>query len=105
MRVDIQKEFSTLEKSLLESREDIITEVTKEILKTESNLESQILKYEIIEALDLKTHIISVVEKFYQKLINLNRMIQKNLVFNIKNKPKDLMFLHKKAYLAFQNLQ
>lgn len=91
--MDIQKEFKSLEETLLNNKEDYITEVTKEVLKSEEAIEKQLLKYEIIEALDLKEQIISVTEKFYLKLINLNKMVQKNLIFNIKNKPKDIMFL------------
>ena len=91
--MDIEKEFLLLEQKLLENKKSILEEVKEEIIKTESNIEKQIIKYEIIEAIDFEKQVIPIVEKFYQKLINLNKLVQKNLVFNIKNKPKDLMFL------------
>ena len=91
--MDIQKEFTLLEQELLQDKENIIEEIKKEVSKTETNIEKQLIKYELIETIELEQQIILVVDKFYQKLINLNKMIQKNLLFNIKNKPKDLMFL------------
>jgi len=91
--MDIQKEFTLLEQELLQDKENIIEEIKKEVSKTEANIEKQLIKYELIETIELEQQIILVVDKFYQKLINLNKMIQKNLLFNIKNKPKDLMFL------------
>ena len=91
--MDIQKEFTLLEQELLQDKENIIEEIKKEVSKTETNIEKQLIKYELIETIELEEQIILVVDKFYQKLINLNKMIRKNLLFNIKNKPKDLMFL------------
>ena len=91
--MDIQKEFTLLEQELLQDKENIIEEIKKEVSKTETNIEKQLIKYELIETIELEQQIILVVYKFYKKLINLNKMIQKNLIFNIKNKPKDLMFL------------
>lgn len=91
--MDIQKEFTLLEQELLQDKENIIEEIKKEVSKTETNIEKQLIKYELIETIELEEQIILVVDKFYQKLINLNKTIQKNLLFNIKNKPKDLMFL------------
>lgn len=91
--MDIKNEFDMINSELLKDKIITIDKVNEYSVKIKE-LIIQKLKKTMIDA-DFNIDVVPIVNKFYQKLINLNNFVQKNLVFNIKNEPDDIMFLQK----------
>lgn len=91
--MDIKNEFDMINSELLKDKIITIDKVNEYSIKIKE-LIIQKLKKTMIDA-DFNIDVVPIVNKFYQKLINLNNFVQKNLVFNIKNEPEDIMFLQK----------
>ena len=91
--MDIKNEFDMINSELLKDKIITIDKVNEYSIKIKE-LIIQKLKKTMIDA-DFNIDVVPIVNKFYQKLINLNNFVQKNLVFNIKNEPDDIMFLQK----------
>ena len=91
--MDIKNEFDMINSDLLKDKIITIDKVNEYSIKIKESI-IQKLKKAMIDA-DFNIDVVPVVSKFYQKLINLNNFVQKNLVFNIKNEPDDIMFLQK----------
>lgn len=91
--MDIKNEFDMINSNLLKDKIITIDKVNEYSIKIKESI-IQKLKKAMIDA-DFNIDVVPVVNKFYQKLINLNNFIRKNLVFNIKNEPDDIMFLQK----------
>lgn len=91
--MDIKNEFDMINSELLKDKIITIDKVKEYSIKIKESI-IQKLKKTMIDA-DFNIDVVPIVNKFYQKLINLNNFVQKNLVFNIKNEPDDIMFLQK----------
>lgn len=91
--MDIKNEFDLINSKLLNNKILTIKKVNEEALKTKELIIVK-LKKEMLET-NFDINIVSIINKFYQKLININNFVRKNLVFNIKNEPDDIMFLQK----------
>ena len=91
--MDIKNEFDMINSELLKDKIITIDKVNEYSIKIKESI-IQKLKKTMIDA-DFNIDVVPIVNKFYQKLINLNNFVQKNLVFNIKNEPDDIMFLQK----------
>lgn len=91
--MDIKNEFDMINSELLKDKIITIDKVSEYSIKIKESI-IQKLKKTMIDA-DFNIDVVPIVNKFYQKLINLNNFVQKNLVFNIKNEPDDIMFLQK----------
>lgn len=91
--MDIKNEFDLINSELLNNKILTIKKVNEEALKTKELIIVK-LKKEMLET-NFDINIVPIINKFYQKLININNFVRKNLVFNIKNEPDDIMFLQK----------
>ena len=91
--MDIKNEFDLINSKLLNNKILTIKKVNEEALKTKELIIIK-LKKEMLET-NFDINIVPIINKFYQKLININNFVRKNLVFNIKNEPDDIMFLQK----------
>ena len=91
--MDIKNEFNMINSELLKDKTTTIDKVNEYSIMIKETI-IQKLKKEMIDT-DIDINIVPIVNKFYQKLINLNNFVQKNLLFNIKNEPDDIMFLQK----------
>ena len=91
--MDIKSEFDLINSKLLNNKILTIKKVNEEALKTKELIIIK-LKKEMLET-NFDINIVPIINKFYQKLININNFVRKNLVFNIKNEPDDIMFLQK----------
>ena len=91
--MDIKNEFNMINSELLKDKTTTIDKVNEYSIMIKETI-IQKLKKEIIDT-DIDINIVPIVNKFYQKLINLNNFVQKNLLFYIKNEPDDIMFLQK----------
>ncbi len=91
--MDIKNEFDLINSKLLNNKILTIKKVNEEALKTKELIIVK-LKKEMLET-NFDINIVPIINKFYQKLININNFVRKNLVFNIKNEPDDIMFLQK----------
>lgn len=91
--MDIKNEFDLINSKLLNNKILTIKKVNEETLKTKELIIVK-LKKEMLET-NFDINIVPIINKFYQKLININNFVRKNLVFNIKNEPDDIMFLQK----------
>ena len=91
--MDIKSEFDLINSKLLNNKILTIKKVNEEALKTKELIIVK-LKKEMLET-NFDINIVPIINKFYQKLININNFVRKNLVFNIKNEPDDIMFLQK----------
>lgn len=91
--MDIKNEFDLINSELLNNKILTIKKVNEEALKTKELIIVK-LKKEMLET-NFDINIVPIINKFYQKLININNFVRKNLAFNIKNEPDDIMFLQK----------
>ncbi len=91
--MDIKNEFDLINSKLLNNKILTIKKVNEEALKTKELIMVK-LKKEMLET-NFDINIVPIINKFYQKLININNFVRKNLAFNIKNEPDDIMFLQK----------
>ena len=91
--MDIKNEFDLINSKLLNNKILTIKKVNEEALKTKELIIVK-LKKEMLET-NFDINIVPIINKFYQKLININNFVRKNLVFNIKNEPDDIMLLQK----------
>lgn len=91
--MDIKNEFDLINSKLLNNKILTIKKVNEEALKTKELIIVK-LKKEMLET-NFDINIVPIINKFYQKLININNFVRKNLAFNIKNEPDDIMFLQK----------
>ena len=91
--MDIKEEFKNINLSLVEEKSNVINKINEQIDISTTRIRNKLLKENI--GLNYKIDIVPIVNKFYQKIVNINDFVQKNLVFNIKNEPDDIMFLQK----------
>lgn len=91
--MNIKDEFNQINLELTENKNDICNRINEKISLTQTQIENKLKKENI--AVKVKLNIIPIINKFYQKLININNFVEKNLLFNIKNEPEDMMFLQK----------
>ena len=91
--MDIKEEFKNINLSLVEEKSNVINKINEQIDISTTRIRNKLLKENI--ELNYKIDIVPIVNKFYQKIVNINDFVQKNLVFNIKNEPDDIMFLQK----------
>ena len=91
--MNIKDEFNQINLELTENKNDICNKINEKISQTQNQIENKLKKENI--AVKVKLNIIPIINKFYQKLININNFVEKNLLFNIKNEPEDMMFLQK----------
>lgn len=91
--MNIKDEFNQINLELTENKNDICNRINEKISLTQTQIENKLKKENIV--VKVKLNIIPIINKFYQKLININNFVEKNLLFNIKNEPEDMMFLQK----------
>lgn len=91
--MDIKEEFKQINLNLLDEKSNVINKINEQINISTDQIENKLLKENI--ELNYEIDIVPIVNKFYQKIVNINDFVQKNLVFNIKNEPDDIMFLQK----------
>lgn len=91
--MDIKEEFKQINLNLLDEKSNVINKINEQINISTDQIENKLLKENI--ELNYEIDIVPIVNKFYQKIVNINNFVQKNLVFNIKNEPDDIMFLQK----------
>lgn len=91
--MDIKGEFEKINQELLLKKESTINDINDKIMILENQMKIK-LNEENIDY-NHKININPIIDKFYQKLINMNNFVQENLIFNIKNEPDDIMFLQK----------
>lgn len=91
--MDIKGEFCKINSDLLIDKNITMGKINDHALTIKEEINNK-LKKENIES-NFTINVSPIVNKFYQKLININNFVQKNLVFNIKNEPDDIMFLQK----------
>ena len=91
--MNIKDEFNQINLELTENKNDIYNKINEKISQTQNQIENKLKKENIV--VKVKLNIIPIINKFYQKLININNFVEKNLLFNIKNEPEDMMFLQK----------
>ena len=91
--MNIKDEFNQINLELTENKNDICNKINEKISQTQNQIENKLKKENIV--VKVKLNIIPIINKFYQKLININNFVEKNLLFNIKNEPEDMMFLQK----------
>ncbi len=91
--MDIKGEFGKINSDLLIDKNITMGKINDHALTIKEEINDK-LKKENIES-NFTINVSPIVNKFYQKLININNFVQKNLVFNIKNEPDDIMFLQK----------
>ena len=91
--MDIKEEFKQINLNLLDEKSNVINKINEQINISTDQIKNKLLKENI--ELNCEIDIVPIVNKFYQKIVNINNFVQKNLVFNIKNEPDDIMFLQK----------
>lgn len=91
--MDIKEEFKQINLNLLDEKSNVINKINEQINISIDQIKNKLLKENI--ELNYEIDIVPIVNKFYQKIVNINNFVQKNLVFNIKNEPDDIMFLQK----------
>ena len=91
--MDIKEEFKQINLNLLDEKSNVINKINEQINISTDQIKNKLLKENI--ELNYEIDIVPIVNKFYQKIVNINNFVQKNLVFNIKNEPDDIMFLQK----------
>ena len=91
--MDIKEEFEQINLNLLDEKSNVINKINEQINISTDQIKNKLLKENI--ELNYEIDIVPIVNKFYQKIVNINNFVQKNLVFNIKNEPDDIMFLQK----------
>ena len=91
--MNIKDEFNQINFELTKNKNDICNKINEKISLTQTQIENKLKKEDIV--VKVKLNIVPIINKFYQKLININNFIEKNLIFNIKNEPEDIMFLQK----------
>lgn len=91
--MDIKEEFKQINLNLLDEKSNVINKINEQIDISTDQIKNKLLKENI--ELNYEIDIVPIVNKFYQKIVNINDFVQKNLVFNIKNEPDDIMFLQK----------
>lgn len=91
--MDIKEEFKQINLNLLDEKSNVINKINEQIDISTDQIKNKLLKENI--ELNYEIDIVPIVNKFYQKIVNINNFVQKNLVFNIKNEPDDIMFLQK----------
>lgn len=91
--MDIKEEFKQINLNLLDEKSNVINKINEQININTDQIKNKLLKENI--ELNYEIDIVPIVNKFYQKIVNINNFVQKNLVFNIKNEPDDIMFLQK----------
>lgn len=91
--MDIKEEFKQINLNLLDEKSNVINKINEQINISIDQIKNKLLKENI--ELNYEIDIVPIVNKFYQKIVNINDFVQKNLVFNIKNEPDDIMFLQK----------
>lgn len=91
--MDIKEEFKQINLNLLDEKSNVINKINEQINISTDQIKNKLLKENI--ELNYEVDIVPIVNKFYQKIVNINDFVQKNLVFNIKNEPDDIMFLQK----------
>lgn len=91
--MDIKEEFKQINLNLLDEKSNVINKINEQINISTDQIKNKLLKENI--ELNYEIDIVPIVSKFYQKIVNINNFVQKNLVFNIKNEPDDIMFLQK----------
>lgn len=91
--MDIKEEFKQINLNLLDEKSNVINKINEQINISTDQIKNKLLKENI--ELNYEIDIVPIVNKFYQKIVNINDFVQKNLVFNIKNEPDDIMFLQK----------
>lgn len=91
--MDIKEEFKQINLNLLDEKSNVINKINEQIDISTDQIKNKLLKENI--ELNYEIDIVPIINKFYQKIVNINNFVQKNLVFNIKNEPDDIMFLQK----------
>lgn len=91
--MDIKGEFERINQELLLKKESTIDDINDKIMILENQMKIKLSEENI--DYNHKININPIINKFYQKLINMNNFVQENLIFNIKNEPDDIMFLQK----------
>ena len=91
--MDIKEEFKQINLNLLDEKSNVVNKINEQINISIDQIKNKLLKENI--ELNYEIDIVPIVNKFYQKIVNINDFVQKNLVFNIKNEPDDIMFLQK----------
>lgn len=91
--MDIKEEFKQINLNLLDEKSNVVNKIDEQINISTDQIKNKLLKENI--ELNYEIDIVPIVNKFYQKIVNINNFVQKNLVFNIKNEPDDIMFLQK----------
>lgn len=91
--MDIKEEFKQINLNLLDEKSNVVNKINEQIDISTDQIKNKLLKENI--ELNYEIDIVPIVNKFYQKIVNINNFVQKNLVFNIKNEPDDIMFLQK----------
>lgn len=91
--MDIKGEFEKINQELLLKKESTINDINDKIMILENQMKIKLSEENI--DYNHKININPIIDKFYQKLINMNNFVQENLIFNIKNEPDDIMFLQK----------
>ena len=91
--MDIKEEFKQINLNLLDEKSNVINKINEQINISTDQIKNKLLKENI--ELNYEIDIVPIVNKFYQKIVNINNFVQKNLVFNIKNEPDYIMFLQK----------
>ena len=81
--MDIKEEFKQINLNLLDEKSNVINKINEQINISTDQIKNKLLKENI--ELNYEIDIVPIVNKFYQKIVNINNFVQKNLVFNIKN--------------------
>ena len=79
--MNIKDEFNQINLELTENKNDICNKINEKISQTQNQIENKLKKENIV--VKVKLNIIPIINKFYQKLININNFVEKNLLFNI----------------------
>ena len=86
--MDIKEEFKQINLNLLDEKSNVINKINEQINISTDQIKNKLLKENI--ELNYEIDIVPIVNKFYQKIVNINNFVQKNLVFNIKNEPASM---------------
>lgn len=91
--MDIKEEFNKINAELLSKKNETINQINDKIEIIENQIKTKLLSENI--KYDNQIKVEPIINKFYQKIINMNNFVEENLIFNIKNEPDDIMFLQK----------
>lgn len=75
--MDIKEEFKQINLNLLDEKSNVINKINEQINISTDQIENKLLKENI--ELNYEIDIVPIVNKFYQKIVNINDFVQKIL--------------------------